>query len=377
MRRVNCIFALFFVAVLILPIPVLAQEDFSKPSSSIMGEARVMSRVVNGTSDLSEKRIKGLCNDARVFSQNELGRVKYNDIFHEIADEAQIADINALADAMKRTSDCKAQLRLWIAYDEKWYAPGREKAYAARKAQEQEWASEVKDSGEEIWDGVINGTFFAIPRSYIWFGSGKPDGYQDAMNLRFFFPDFGARPLETTEYGGMRMDIEGLLARNDDETKPCVGIDGHETCTLNGMRRWFGGELTCPPLVRVGRVPPLDDPIDAYHARWRGLCQTNAPPVFDKEMGMWKVKYVHTAYYEGDPSFPDYWLICDPPPDHEKKKVLGTGCHSAIQLSHDVYFDYTFGRELFWYHRQIYEGLKKKLQSFIVNQTTEEKGESK
>ncbi len=327
----------------------------------IEGQKLNMQKMIAGTSDLSEYARYILCKNIKKYLSTELGKVLYNDDFQEIKSEEHVRDIEELKQNILATEDCIERFKIWVAYDDKWYKAEREKKFAARKALEEEWIEQVEDTGAQVWDGVINGTFLSIPREYIWFGSRKPDGLQAAMNLQFFYPDMSARPSTTPEHAGKDRNISGILREQFTVSRPCIGYDNVKNCAKNLFQFGFNDYYDCPRYsgeLGVGN-----------YSLWRGICKLKAEPKYSEDVGMWFIKEHSNSvpgYYEGHPIFPDYYLKCKEPPYVEGLPSEYHTCKSALKINDGLYFKYSFPRELFWKHREIHDAVRAKIESFIV-----------
>ena len=306
---------------------------------------------------------KSICSYTRgEFVRVELGKVKYNHIFNEIKSEEQIADIKQLAEDVKGLEDCKKSSQLWYEYDQKWYAAERSKVVKARKAEEKEWANNLSDKGEDKYDTIIGGTFFSIPREYIWFGSRKKDQVSDAVNLLFHFPEMSSRPNDDSIYGN-RSDIAGVLNRGGViDTKPCVGFDTDECTFTSAQTNFVGRYTTCYEMPSP----------DGYRARWRKECSykegivRGIVSVYDEDVGMYRIG--EEGYYEGTPEFPTYSFICPKIPKSDDKtfETATERCDSAVLIDDNTFFYYSFPQRMFWEHRELQTALRDKIRSFII-----------
>jgi len=166
------------LALLCLSAPLQAQgTDFAETHHYTLQYRQQIDDYLAGRLDMSDRynqsRIKYMCGYVQSdFAAVEMGKLKYNDLFGEVENDEHARDIQRLNDALEKEKDCKKRFRIWMAYDSKWYYERRKIQDAKNKEQEKLWASQVVDTGADVWDGVINGTFFAIPRKYMW-GGGK------------------------------------------------------------------------------------------------------------------------------------------------------------------------------------------------------------
>lgn len=357
------------VLMVLLTIPSVTHAvDISAFDRELKSRRAYLDYFVNGKDDilkfkrLSEADFVGikerLCTKHLTrFLMIETDKSKYNDIFHEMDNAEQRADVVVLKERIEAAEDCIEKFQLWLEYDDKWYKEIRDAKFAERRKLEEQWAASVKDTGDDVYDVVIEGTHFAIPRKYIWLGSRRPDGYIVDVNLQFFFPEMGARPSNDPEYEGMRTNIGGLLQRDIIETKVCPSVEGKEVCTNNYV-------------TRAGRPNTYWDmkcEKYGYYFPWLASCEFF--PVFDEEVGLWTTKEENSLkpFYEGHYLFPDYSFECKRPPIAEEDYGKGV-CDSVLKVRERVFFKYTFPRELFWKHREIHDALRTKLETFVVNE---------
>lgn len=356
------------MAFFLLLVPVQAQAqgtDFAETHHYTLQYRQQIDDYLAGRLDMSvrynSERIKYICGYIQSdFAATEMGKLKYNDQFGEVQNEEQAQDIQHLNDALAKETDCKKRFRIWVAYDDKWYYQKRKMQDAKNKEQEKIWASQVVDTGADVWDGVINGTFFAIPRKYMWAGRNRPDEFALAVNLRFFYPGMNYTRLQESEEA-IDLNVVLKLALIKQE-RPCSGQD-KETCTAYTYQggEWVANYLDCHS----------DGITNMHHGRWRKACKykeqqkKNLTPEFDEDVGMWRIG--EAGYYEGSPEFPTYWFICGKPGTDWNKHYVSPGCSSAVYVTDGVYAYYRFPQRTgFWHHREIHDQLQKKLQSFIV-----------
>lgn len=347
--------------------PAQAQStDFAETHYYTLQYRQQIDDYLAGRLDMSDRynqsRIKSLCYSVHAsFAAVEMGKLKYNDLFGEVENDEHARDIQRLNDALEKEKDCKKRFRIWVAYDNKWYYARRKVQDAKNKEQEKLWASQVVDTGADVWDGVINGTFFAIPRKYMWAGRNKPDGLELGINLRFFFPGVEHSPLSDVE---SMTDLNVIIKEaRIKQSRNCPGFN-EDICTryTYQLGAWVTGYLDC----RTGI-----EPVDRHHGIWRKACtykedqMKGLSPVFDQEVGMWRIGLA--GYYEGSPEFPSYWLVCAKPESDWRKHYAAPRCTSSIYLTDNVYAEYHFSQKSgFWHHREIHDQLQKKLQGFIV-----------
>lgn len=333
-----------------------------------------MEKFVSGNPDFSQNpdpNIAGkvkrlLCNKIMIeFLPTEEGKVIHRDIFQEIESDEQVKDIKVLKNNLDNTKNCIERFKLWLAYDAKWYKEKRDALYLKREALEKSWHAQVKDSGADIYDVVIEGVHFAIPRKYIWFGSRRPDGYIIDVNLQFFFPDMIAhdtRPSSHPDYKGMRTNIGGILQMDVIEIRPCPSVEGRDVCvnnyvTRSGRSSVYGTKC----LVKYNYTR-------AHYYPWRvKKCEMDS--TFDEDVGMLATKMSNEmqTFYEGHHLFPDYAFRCGKPPIAEEDYGMGI-CESYVMIREDIAFGYSFPRELFWKHREIHDAVRKKIESFVVRE---------
>lgn len=178
----------------------------------------------------------------------EMGKLHYNDLYHEIESEEQAADIKSLYDAyyelrVARSQQdfsvltpkaCREAAAQWLAYDNKWYADKRAAEKQRIQEQREEWASQITDTGPGVWDGVMGGIFLHIPREYIWFGSTAKDGVQAQHNLLFHAPDMTAVIDPDFPYPG-HDDFHGVLNEAPIiKYLPCQGFKDRTFCRALG-----------------------------------------------------------------------------------------------------------------------------------------------
>ncbi len=342
-------------------------DDFTAFNGYYHGSIAGMHKFVAGreptqrlsAEDLENLKVRLCKNRLRGFLRQEGEKIAYNDIFHEMNDEVQRADVIALKEKIEATDDCIERFKLWIAYDDRWYRDKREKTIADRKALEEGWKAGVKDTGEEIWDGVIEGVYFAIPRKYMWFGSRRDDGLEPNVNLQFYFPDMGSSPANHPDYKGMRTNIGGVTMIDTPVTRPCPSVGDREYCTEDVFSR----------TARPNTYWDMKCERRNYYFPW--LASFEFDDVFDEDVGLWTKSGEGPAdhFFEGHFLFPDYALTCVKPPIADKDKGKGI-CTAALRITDDIFFSYSFPRELFWKHREIYEAVRLKLESFIVKAPT-------
>lgn len=354
------------MAFFLLLVPIQAQAqgtDFAETHHYTLKYRQQIDDYLAGRLDMSvrynSERIKYICGYIQSdFAATEMGKLKYNDQFGEVQNEEQAQDIQHLNDALAKETDCKKRFRIWVAYDDKWYYQKRKMQDAKNKEQEKIWASQVVDTGADVWDGVINGTFFAIPRKYMWAGRNKADGLEIGINLLFLLPVEGGD-----------VDIPVVLGNGSIITKRCYGYE-REMCTRSTVQiwRWGAHYLDCNNKL------PLSE---ANTAIWRRKCsfqeegQPVEPPVFDSQVGMWKIGTA--GYYEGEPEFPDYWMVCGKPGTAWKSNVVAPRCQSAVQIDERTFAYYSFPQKTgFWHHREVHKLVTEQIRSFIVNNKSEE-----
>ena len=336
-----------------------------------------MKKVIAGTKQLSKN--SNLCNHVKHgFIRTETKKAEYDHIFHELISQEQALEIFELNQKLN-LYDCNTHsgrveiFKLWVTYDEKWYAKIRSKKEEHNKRLEKKWEAGITPNDDDNWDGVINGIYLSIPRNYIWIGSRKPDGYQQSMNLQFFYPDMGSSPSKTFKALGPT-NIGGLLTDEYRITHPCFGFEGQKTCTKKSYQVPFTTKyLDCNSYQRYKR-----DGDTPYHGIWQRQCDfmesgtLDLQPIFDTEAQMWRIG--EAGYYKGDPEFPDEWYICKKPQNSADGKTLGKRiCDSSLLLGHGIVFHYTYPRHLFKEQRKIQELLKKRIESFIIKDTNERK----
>ena len=356
------IFALSFIC-FILSFPVYAESDFTE--SWYSGYRNNLEKFVSGTNSLGEEAKHRFCK-TRVpvyFLGAEVGKLLYNDDFGEIKSDEHARDIRQLKKEILGTDDCIERFRLWLAYDDKWYKAEREEKIAARAELEAQWKAQIVDTGPENWDGVINGTFFSIPRKFIWFGRSKPDGIEQGINLQFFYPYMEAYPSSDPEHKDKKRNIGVLLHEQKTVHRPCVGYEDVETCPDNVYVRYFWSYLKWPYTYKKN-----SELGEFHYSYWRGMFSPKTDPIFDEEAQMWVIMpdSDRPGFYTGNPAFPDDYLKCRKPPIPEDK-FGGYSCESTLHLSDNLYLKYSFPRELFFKHKEIQSLLRAKIQSFIVD----------
>ena len=356
------------MAFFLLLVPIQAQAqgtDFAETHHYTLQYRQQIDDYLAGRLDMSvrynSERIKYICGYVQSdFAATEMGKLKYNDLFGEVQNEEQAQDIQHLNDALAKETDCKKRFRIWVAYDDKWYYQKRKMQDAKNKEQEKIWASQVVDTGADVWDGVINGTFFAIPRKYMWAGRNRPDGFGQAVNLKMYLPE-----VVNTDSGGSQEPVDVRVVLHEAFVKrerPCQS-PGQKVCTQYGYQaRWFSRYLDCQSRGSIDEM---------YYGIWRKVCgykegqHNNLTPEFDEEVGMWRIG--EAGYYEGEPEFPTYWFACKKPVLSEQSSSDSKLCLSAVYVQDNISAYYHFPRkEGFWHHREIHDQLQKKLQSFIV-----------
>lgn len=344
-------------------------EDLAATTSVPIKEGMLL--ILADKDTIKKRGICGISQKDGFLIRLERAKLEGNRTFKEIKSKEHESDLLALDKALLPFDDCKKNVTLWNAYDEKWYAAERNRKLAERQKAEALWAQQVVDSGPDIWDGVINGTFFAIPRAHIWFGGRSPDGLENIINLRFYAPDLTARMDAEGPYGE-NADIVGLLQDEKTYTFPCLGFNNRTTCVSHAFQNIFVREaLDCTP-NRYNRVHFLE----SYKARWRRSCKYKGnfgegyieKPVYDLDVGMMKLN--DRTYFEGDPEFPTAYVVCQKPDTKDPLLLRGLHrvCESSIQIDDNTYFEYGFPQALFWEHKKLQVELKKKIQSFINGQ---------
>lgn len=289
--------------------------------------------------------------------REEFGRAKYNDIFHEISDSQRLEDIKVLKATYLRyldvERDCFGQKALWDAYDVKWLKAEREKKEAEQKAREEKWASEIVDTGPENLDAVLDGTFFSIPRAYIWAGKTEKDGIVSGVNLLFRYPDMNAGSVHG-DIKTQKNDIAGVL-EGQSGTFPCVDFEDRNTCQAKFL-------ASTPVALDCTKGVALDG--DHYKMLWRRACTYREEPSYDADVGMW---HIGSYYYEGTPEFPEYTIWCN---KFAKGEETQSGfednlCEAGTYVG-NIGFSYSFHRHLFWQHEKVRDAVRGKLKSFIV-----------
>jgi len=290
----------------------------------------------------------------------EISKMTHRDIFQEIKSEEQIADILALKEKFEATSACMERFKLWLTYDDKWYKEERDREWKELEAQRKVWASQIADTGDDVYDTVFEGVFLAIPREYIWFGSRTKDGPGEAVNLQFYYPDLTATPSEHPDHIGKKRNIGGVLHVSIYRSLPCPAVRDKGMCVNNIFSRSGRSNIgvTCEDNARtLGKH---------HYMAWLGQCRSKYDITYNEDVGMKQGgrNPGGVTFFEGDMHFPDYWFKCEPAPSAlEQPPYI---CESSLQLRNNLYFKYSFPRELFWKHREIQEALRKKLESFIV-----------
>ena len=330
-----------------------------------------------------KKQAGHFCREYNVYFGHEWGKLRYNDLFGELTNVGQIADLKRtkeLIDAAEKKADCKTALKYFLEYDRKWYRSRRDGKEAAYKENIKKWESQIKDTGKDIWDGVIDGHYFHIPREYIWFGSNKPDGVQQAMNLLFHFPGATAQPDPNSPYGLEKSDVNVVLQRQEfKKTLPCPGFEKRDLCTLYQYQFRFSRVLDCSwgeADNTTNRKPRAYD--ESYGARWRKSCSyrfdptsaryPDVEPAFDKEVGLYGFTRPESGYeeggvwYRGSPEFPDSYMICEKfPRDTDFDEIKEVVCQSAFMINDDIYATYSFPRRMFWVQEKIQEEMRQKI----------------
>jgi hypothetical protein len=358
MRGLFANFSVFVSALLLLVSPssfAWSETDFSLPSHVTFEKRKELEEILSGKSKRSELYIAQICTFLMTdYLWTEKGKVEFNHLFHEMDDEEQQKDVQALSVAMEAAGDCKARVELWLAYDDRWYAPKRAREMDAWEKKRNALVTDLKDTGTEVWDGVINNVVLAVPREYIWLGNNRKDGAADALNISL--------PFKTKD--GHSIRITGVLESGRVEVRPCYGFEG-KVCRSTSAQRWFIQYVPCYKGKNGERI---------YRAQWQRMCTLRdyrskkvEEPVFDEELKMWRIG--PSGYYEGTPEFPSYFLDCgkpDPKSDWGAQYV-NPRCRSAVQVNDNLYIYYTFPqREGFWEHRTISETVRKKMTRFIV-----------
>lgn len=295
------------------------------------------------------------------YVDTEISKMTYRDIFQEIKSDDQIADILALKEKFEATSDCMERFKLWLAYDDKWYKEERDRKWKELEAQRKVWASEVADTGDDVYDTVFEGVFLAIPREYIWFGSRTKDGPGEAVNLQFYYPDLTATPSEHPDHAEKKRNIGGVLHVSIYRSLPCPAVRDKKGMCVNNIFSRSGRSnigVACRNNERVLG--------ERHYMEWLGRCHSKYDITYNEDVAMKQGgrNPGGITFFEGDMHFPDYWFKCEPVPSAVEQPPYI--CESSLQLRNNLYFKYSFPRELFWKHREIQEALRKKLESFIV-----------
>ncbi|MGH1404350.1 MAG: hypothetical protein ACRBDL_08900 [Alphaproteobacteria bacterium] len=342
-------------------------KDLALSSKGTSGSMKTMEKFIAGTmdSDLSPELIERVrrlsCKDTiPSIIHVETGKVLYRDMFHQIESDEQVKEIEILREKVQGTDDCIEKMRLIVDYDKKWYREKREKDIKAREDLWKFWASQVKDTGAENYDIVMEGTAFAIPRKYIWFGSRKKDGHAISLNLQFFYPDMTAQPSQYPDFAELKTNIGGTLDFDFPVTRPCIGVEGKEFCTSNYVTRSF---VNSSSKVKEKRGMPGYN----YLSAWTGKREPKDEHLFNEELQMMSVYNGSRAlFYEGNYLFPDYWFTCRQYPIvKEGGKIKGI-CTSHVMILDKVAFNYSFPRHLYLKHREIRDAVRAKIQSFII-----------
>ncbi len=347
--------------------------DFAQPTKGAVGYRLMFEKFVDGTTTKSEEVKQRFCQKYIFhFLHVEIGKALYRETFHEMDSEEQVQDVEELRKNILKEQDCIERFKLWLTYDDKWYKAQRDKKWAEKQALEKVLEKSVKDTGEDVFDTVINGVFLSIPRKYIWFGSREKDGPNHAINLQFFYPDMKAHDTRTSshpDYKGMRTNIGGVLAFTDYKALPCPGIPEKEICAESVYIRSARKTVGCR-WGSQGLGENYDNLGRGYYGAWRGICKPKYEPEFDKDVGMMRIGDgdQYTKYYEGHFIFPDYWFGCKKPPILPEEGPIGI-CESSILIENKIYFKYSFPRELFWKHREIQDAVRAKLETFIIKKT--------
>lgn len=373
---INCRFFLSYVRPALLaglllyfigcatPAHAQSVEDISRMNDHTMLMKKSILDKIAGDQELELGPLCGQVSKKGYMTRLEQGKLAYNHIFNDIKTPEQAADIKKLYEDLGDVDACEKNLRIWNAYDDKWYAQEHNRKYAEQQASQKIWLSQVRDRGEQYWDGVINGTFFSIPRAHIWFGSRKPDGSSD-INLRFYAPDMSPHMDESGLYG-KNADIAGVLTRSSSKTAACIGFADKKECTSHSFQNLYVQHaLECFKKKGVEYY---------YNARWRRACKYGGilgqkyieKPVYDPDVEMMKLG--DRVYFEGDAEFPTSYMLCPKPKtkDPAQLKELYHRCETAIEIDSNVYFYYGFPQSMFWEHKKLQAELKKKIQSFIV-----------
>ena len=370
----RCRYLSFCFLFSVVSVPAFATTDFALASQYAMGFTKTLENIIRGKKSYSSKQILRMCGSIEGdFFKTELDKLKYNDKFHDLKSEEQAQDIRDLQEALKNAkgnwfefnSVCKEKIRLWLAYDQKWYREAREQLHRDREAQRAAWSRQVVDTGKDVWDGVMRGVHISIPREYIYFGSREKDGYSQDMNLQFFYPDMTAYPQPGSDQTNRRTNIGGLLSEAWPVTRPCFGFENKTQCTQHPADGPFVADyLDCYNLTAHKDGTPI-------YAKWLRFCgysegsTLNLEPEFDEEVDMWRLG--KAGYFEGDPEFPDYWFICEKPTSLEDANTKwNRTCRAGIAIGDRLDFIFIFPRHLFWQHREIHERVKAKIESFIV-----------
>jgi len=345
--------ALAFLCLLFPPSPLQARDFAETNYYTLKYRQQIEDHLARRPNEMNtELWVKYLCTFVQTdFAATEMGKLKYNDLFGEVENDEHARDIQRLNDALEKEKDCKKRFRIWVAYDDKWYYAKRQIQDAKNKEQEKLWASQVVDTGADIWDGVINGTFFSIPRKYMWAGRNRPDGLELAINLLFTFPGMRHEP-SIGEKGAS--DVEVVLKQALIKMEHPCATHGKETCTRYTYQvgSWFTQYMDCNP---------KDVLADKHHALWRKACKykeglkKNQTPVFDEEVGMWRIG--EAGYYEGSPEFPTYWFICGKPDTDWHNHYVAPRCQSTVYVTDTVSAYYSFPQKQgFWRHRMFIFG---------------------
>lgn len=352
----------FFLCTLIFIMQIGSAYAYepSQASAYYLAFKKDVERLIGGE-NIDENRKKLICSmtaaGGQMFRQ-EKGKLKYNNLFQNLRGEGQAEDIQKLEKELSSRRECEKNIRIWNAYDEKWYAESRAHQVAEKEAREKAWAAQIKDTGADVWDGVINGTFFSIPREHIWFDRNKADGYSGSLNIQVRYPEISSTTIQKEadwkEY--VRHTVGGLLNGFSVRTFPCDrGDNEKKPCNAYTYQIHFWKFLNCKT--------PSEITLNKYEAVWLGQCAPKTTPVFDKDVGMWRIGM--NAYYEGSPEFPSYWLICHREQNGESEEN-SKSCESAVAINDAVYFKYSFSRELFAEHRKIHDQIRVKIQNWIV-----------
>lgn len=400
---IRYVFVLMGFAVGLTHMDCVYAGDLASTSDSITRTVKRLHSAYTGEKksrdDLCSKQLFGLISIINV----ERSKLHFNHIYKEISPEQglEIQGLHTKATLLEKENNKNKQTAFWglfgqnqsdnfcsdlihriYSYDEKWYAPARRQYIKNRQERNDKLAAKLNDSGDDVYDVIIDVITFRIPRSNVGIGQNRRDGTSKAgVSITFHMPEASSKPNADHTYGD-RSNIIALLHNAHNEpirTYPCHGFDDRDICTeFWHQRRFVLRYQNCADEINVL------NPFIRFRAKWRrgcaigtGLRHTNKEihnfkpidPFYDEEVGAWNLN--DEAFFKGPIEFPSYWMICDKFPKIEDKtyEPHRKRCSSSFQVYGNLHFEYSFPQRMFWEHEKLQRQMKERVLSFVdINQ---------